>query len=57
MACAGCDREFDNPLYLQLDHISNHMHLCGRGNQIKSHRLTLNGLRAETRRRGRMTQA
>ena len=41
MACAGCDREFDDPLYLQLDHktprsegglnhISNRMLLCGR---------------------------
>ena len=39
-ACAGCDREFDDPLYLQLDHktprsegdlnhISNRMLLCG----------------------------
>lgn len=65
MVCAGCDREFDDPLYLQLDHktpraegglnhISNRMLLCGPCNRIKSDRLTLNGLRAENGRRGRM---
>ena len=47
MICAGCDREFDDPLYLQLDHktpraegglnhISNRMLLCGPCNRIKS---------------------
>ena len=67
MGCAGCDREFDDPLYLQLDHktpraegglnhISNRMLLCGPCNRIKSDRLTLNGLRAENRKRGRMAQ-
>ena len=65
MRCAGCDREFDDPLYLQLDHktprsegglnhISNRMLLCGPCNRITSDRLTLNGLRAENRKRGRM---
>ena len=65
MVCAGCDREFDDPLYLQLDHktpraegginhISNRMLLCGPCNRIKGDRLTLNGLRAENRKRGRM---
>ncbi len=65
--CAGCDREFDDPLYLQLDHktprsegglnhISNRMLLCGPCNRIKSDRLTWNGLGAETRRRGRMAE-
>ena len=63
--CAGCDREFDDPLDLQLDHktprsegalnhISNRMLLCGPCNRIKSDRLTLNDLRAENRKRGRM---
>ena len=58
MVCAGCDREFDDPLYLQLDHktprsegglnhISNRMLLCGPCNRIKSNGLTLNRLRAE----------
>ena len=67
MACAGCDREFDDPLYLQLDHktprsegglnhISNRMLLCGPCNRIKSDRLTLSGLRAENRKRGRMAK-
>lgn len=67
MVCAGCDREFDDPLYLQLDHktpraegglnhISNRMLLCGPCNRIKSDKLTLNGLRAENRRRGRMAK-
>ena len=47
MVRASCDREFDDPLYLQLDHktprsqgglnhISNHMLLCGPCNRIKS---------------------
>ena len=65
LVCAGCDREFDDPLYLELDHntprsdgglnhISNRLLLCGPCNQIKGNRLTLSGLRAENRRRGRM---
>ena len=63
--CQGCDREFDDPLYLQLDHriprseggsnrIENRMLLCGPCNLIKSNTLTLTGLRAENERRGRM---
>ena len=67
MVCTGFDREFDDPLYLQLDHktpraegglnhISNRMLLCGPCNRIKSDKLTLNGLRAENRRRGRMAE-
>ena len=63
--CAGCDRQFDDPRYLELDHkiprseggfnhISNRMLLCGPCNRIKSNRLTLGGLRAENRRLGRM---
>ena len=65
MVCQGCDRQFDDPLYLQLDHktpraegglnhISNRMLLCGPCNRIKSDKLTLNGLRAENKKRGRM---
>ena len=63
--CAGCDREFDDPLYLELDHntprsdgglnhISNRLLLCGPCNRIKSNKLTLSGLRAENKKRGRM---
>ena len=65
IVCAGCDREFDDPLYLELDHntprsdgglnhISNRLLLCGPCNRIKSNTLTLSGLRVENRRRGRM---
>ena len=68
MVRAGCDREFDDPLYLQLDHktprsegglnhISNRILLCGPCNQIKSDHLTLNVLRGENGRRGRVAQA
>ena len=67
LRCQGCDREFDDPLYLQLDHriprseggsnrIENRMLLCGPCNLIKSNTLTLTGLRAENERRGRMTR-
>ncbi len=63
--CRGCDREFDDPLYLELDHntprsdgglnhISNRLLLCGPCNRIKSNTLTLSGLRAENQKRGRM---
>ena len=65
IVCAGCDREFDDPLYLELDHntprsdggvnhISNRLLLCGPCNRIKSNTLTLSGLRRENKRRGRM---
>ena len=69
MACAGCDRDFDDPLSLQLDHktprsegglnhISNRMLLCGSCNRIKSHRtLTLSGIAAKrTAKRDRMAK-
>ena len=60
LVCAGCDREFDDPRYLQLDHntprangglnhISNHILLCGPCNQLKIHTLTLSGLRRENK--------
>ena len=65
LVCAGCDREFDDHLYLELDHntprsdgglnhISNRLLLCGPCNRIKSNTLTLSGLRRENARRGRM---
>lgn len=63
--CQGCDREFDDPRYLQLDHntprsdgginhISNRVLLCGPCNQLKSNIYTLSGLRRENKRRGYM---
>ena len=65
--CQGCDREFDDPLYLELDHntprsdgglnhISNRLLLCGPCNRIKSNTLTLSGLRAENKKRGRIAK-
>lgn len=65
LVCAGCDREFDDPRYLQLDHntpradgglnhISNRILLCGPCNQLKSHTLTLSGLRRENKKRNFM---
>ena len=65
LVCEGCNREFDDPLYLELDHntprsdggvnhISNRLLLCGPCNRIKSNKLTLSGLRAENKKRGRM---
>ena len=67
LVCEGCDREFDDPLYLELDHntprsdggvnhISNRLLLCGPCNRIKSNTLTLSGLRKENARRGRMAK-
>ena len=54
--CQGCDRTFDDPRYLQLDHntpradgglnhITNRVLLCGPCNRAKSHIYTLSGLR------------
>lgn len=65
MACQGCRREFDDPLYLELDHnlprsdggsnyISNRVLLCGPCNRIKSNTLTLTGLRRHNTKHGRM---
>ncbi len=65
VVCRGCDRRFDDPLYLELDHntprsdgginhISNRVLLCSPCNRIKSNMLTLSGLRRENQRRGRM---
>ncbi len=63
--CQGCDREFDDPRYLELDHntprsdgglnhISNRVLLCGPCNRLKSNTFTLSGLRAENKKRGYM---
>ena len=67
LVCEGCQREFDDPLYLELDHntprsdggvnhISNRLLLCGPCNRIKSNTLTLSGLRRENKKRGRMAE-
>ncbi len=63
--CQGCDRTFDDPRYLELDHntprsdgglnhISNRILLCGPCNRLKSNTYTLSGLRRENSRRGYM---
>lgn len=63
--CQGCDRTFDDPRYLELDHntprkdggwnhIKNRILLCGPCNRLKAHRLTLSGLREENKKRGYM---
>ena len=61
--CQGCDRLFDDPRYLDLDHntprtdgginhISNRILLCGPCNRLKSNTFTLSGLRRENGKRG-----
>ena len=63
--CQGCDRTFDDPRYLELDHntprsdgglnhISNRVLLCGPCNRLKSNTYTLSGLRRENKRKGYM---
>ena len=63
--CQGCDRPFDDPRYLELDHntpradggwnhISNRILLCGPCNKLKSNIYTLSGLRRENKKRGYM---
>ena len=63
--CQGCDRVFDDPRYLELDHntpradggvnhISNRVLLCGPCNRLKSNIYTLSGLRRENTKRGYM---
>ena len=58
--CQGCDRIFDDPRYLELDHntprsdnginhISNRILLCGPCNRLKSNTLTLTGLRRKNK--------
>ena len=61
MKCQGCDREFDDPRYLELDHntprsdgglnhITNRVLLCSPCNRAKSNTYTLSGLRRLNRR-------
>ncbi len=63
--CLGCDRIFDDPRYLELDHntprsdgglnhISNRILLCGPCNRLKSNTLTLTGLRRKNKKLGYM---
>ena len=58
--CQGCDRTFDDPRYLELDHntprsddginhISNRILLCGPCNRLKSNTLTLPDCGGRTR--------
>ena len=63
--CQGCDRKFDDPRYLELDHntpradgginhISNRVLLCGPCNRAKSNVYTLSGLRRINKKKGWM---
>jgi 5-methylcytosine-specific restriction endonuclease McrA len=65
--CQGCDRLFDDPRYLQLDHntprsdgglnhITNRVLLCGPCNQAKSNIYTLSGLRRLNKKNGWMAK-
>ena len=65
--CQGCERSFDDPRYLELDHniprsdgginhVTNRILLCGPCNKLKSNIYTLSGLRRENKKRGYMTQ-
>ena len=65
--CQGCDRKFDDPRYLQLDHntprsdgglnhVTNRVLLCGPCNQAKSNIYTLSGLRRLNKKNGWMTK-
>lgn len=65
LICQGCDRTFDDPRYLEVDHIvpradggvdhiSNRVLLCRPCNVLKSNKYTLSGLRRENVRLGRM---
>ncbi len=65
--CQGCDRTFDDPRYLELDHntprsdgglyhITNRVLLCGPCNLLKSNQYTLSGLRRQNQRLGYMAQ-
>ena len=65
--CQGCDRTFDDPRYLELDHntprsdgginhISNRVLLCAPCNKLKSNTFTLSGLQKENKKLGYMKQ-
>ena len=66
--CQGCDRVFDDPRYLELDHntprsdgglnhITNRILLCGPCNKLKSNQYTLSGLRRQNKKRGYMANS
>ena len=66
--CQGCDRYFDDPRYLELDHrlprseggsneIPNRILLCGPCNRLKSNTLTLTGLRRQNKKEGCMADS
>lgn len=63
--CQGCDRLFDDPRYLELDHntprsdgglnhITNRILLCGPCNRLKGGQCTLSGLRRRNGKLGHM---
>ena len=65
--CQGCDRLFDDPRYLELDHnvprsdgginhVTNRILLCGPCNRAKSNIYTLSGLRRLNKQRGWMAK-
>ena len=65
--CQGCDRMFDDPRYLELDHntprsdgglnhISNRILLCGPCNRAKSNQYTLSGLHRINKKNGWMVK-
>ncbi len=65
--CQGCDRVFDDPRYLELDHntprsdgglnhITNRVLLCGPCNRAKSNTYTLSGLRNINNKNGWMAR-
>lgn len=67
MKCQGCDRKFDDPRYLELDHntprsdgginhISNRILLCGPCNRLKSNQYTLTGMRRKNKKLGYMAK-
>ena len=67
MKCQGCDRVFDDPRYLELDHntpradgginhISNRILLCSPCNRAKSNVFTLSGLRRHNKTKGWMAK-
>ena len=66
--CQGCNRIFDDPRYLELDHntprsdgglnhITNRILLCGPCNKLKSNQYTLSGLRRQNKKRGYMANS
>ena len=67
LTCPGCNRTFDDPRFLELDHniprsdgginhITNRILLCGPCNKIKSNIYTLSGLRRINKKSGFMKE-